>query len=71
MSQKMPLITSVKRRMLSPVTDEGRVVVICEVETVDGTLLLQLTQNAAHELSALLDRFRPRVSPSVSVKRSG
>ena len=71
MSEKMPLITSVKRRMPGPITDEGWAVVVCEVETVDGPLLLQMAQNAAHELSALLDKLRPRVTPAVSVKLSG
>jgi hypothetical protein len=69
MPEKFPLITSVKRRMPGPVTDDGWAVVVCEVETVEGdTLLLQLTQNAAQELNALLDKLQPRVTPVLSVK---
>jgi hypothetical protein len=41
---------------------------VCEVETVDGSLLLQLMANAAHELNALLDRLPPRVTQAVSIK---
>jgi len=68
MSERMPLITSVKRRVPGPVTEDGSAVVVCEVETVDGILLLQLTSKAAHELNALLDKVRPRrVAPTVSV----
>lgn len=67
MSEKMPLITSVKRRVPGPVTDDGSAVVVCEVETVDGIFLLQLTARAANELNALLDKLRPRrVTPTVS-----
>jgi hypothetical protein len=68
MSERMPLITSVKRRVPGPVIEDGTAVVVCEVETVDGSLLLQLTSNAAYELNALLDKLRPRrVTPTVSV----
>ena len=68
MSEKMPLITSVKRRAPGPVTEDGSAIVVCEVETVDGSLLLQLTPNAAHELNALLDKLPLRVTPVVSIK---
>jgi hypothetical protein len=64
----MPLIISVKRRL--PLMDQGAVVVF-EVETVDGPLLLQLTQSAAHELNALLDKNRPRATPVLSIKLTG
>ena len=59
---EVPLITSVKltsarRRSTESVTADGSATVLCLVDTVDGSLLLKLTQNAAHELNALLDEL--------------
>jgi hypothetical protein len=68
MSEKMPLITSVKRRAPGPVSEDGSAIVVCEVETEDGSMLLQLTSKAAHELNALLDKLSTRVTPVVSIK---
>jgi len=68
MSEKMPLITSVKRRVPGPVTKDGSAIVVCEVETVDGSMFLQLTPKAANELNALLDKLSTRVTPVVSIK---
>ena len=68
MSEKMPLITGVKRRAPGSLTEDGFAIVVCEVETADGNLLLQLTPNAAHELNALLDKLPPRITPVVSIK---
>jgi hypothetical protein len=66
---EMPLIMSVKRRL--PLTSDNGPIVIFEVETIDGHLLLQLTQSAAHELNALLDEMRPSAKPILRVKLSG
>jgi hypothetical protein len=68
MSEKMPLITSVKRRRPAKVDAEGRSVVLCEVDTVNGPMLLQLASNAAHELRALIADLPPRVTPSSKVQ---
>jgi hypothetical protein len=46
-------------------------VVVFEVETAAGPLLLQLTQSAAHELNVLLDKMRPRATPALKLELSG
>lgn len=60
MTQKMPLIVSVKRRLPEKVNGRGWRVVSFEVETEKGALLLQMTSQAAGELRALIGG-RPRV----------
>ena len=69
MTNKMPLITSVKRRVPAAVSAEGLIVVVCEVQTANGPMLLQLTSNAAHELHAMLHSdLPPAATPSGRVK---
>jgi hypothetical protein len=66
---EIPLIIGVKRRL--PLTGGNGPIVVFEVETIDGPLLLQLTQSAAHELNALIDEMRPSATPILRVKLSG
>ena len=68
MTERMPLIRSVKQRLPAKVNAEGWSVVVCEVETAHGPMLLQLTSNAAHDLRGLLNDIVPRATPSSKVK---
>ena len=67
MTDKMPLIISVKRRLPEKVNVKGWRVVSFEVETEKGALLVRMTSQAAHELRALISG-PPRVSPSSTAK---
>jgi hypothetical protein len=69
MAEKMPLITSVKHRLPAKVNTEGWSVVVCEVDTAMGPMLLQLTSNAAHDLRKMLEGdLPPRATPSNKVR---
>ena len=67
MTDKMPLIISVKRRLPEKVNVRGWRVVSFEMETEKGALLVQMTSQAAHELRALMGG-QPRVRPSSTAK---
>ena len=67
MTEKMPLIISVKRRLPERVNAQGWRVVSFEMETEKGPLLLQMTSQAAQEMRALIGG-PPRVRPSSTAK---
>jgi hypothetical protein len=64
--RETPIITQVGKRSQTG-TDKWPVVLLLDAETEDGSLLLRLTADAAHQLSELLKR--PRVGPPSDLKK--
>ena len=63
--RETPIITQVGKRSQTG-TDKWPVVLLLDAETEDGSLLLRLTADAAHQLSELLS---PRVGPPSDLKK--
>jgi hypothetical protein len=55
MTEKLPLIVSVKEREPTKVSAEGRPFEEFEVDTTDGPMLLQLTSKATDDLRGMLN----------------
>jgi hypothetical protein len=68
MVDKTPIITRIVKRSQTQ-TDKWPVLLLIDVETESGPLALQLTANAAHELSAHLNPLPPRIGPGSGVER--
>jgi hypothetical protein len=66
--RETPIITKVVKRSQTR-TDKWPVVLLLDAETEDGSLLLRLTVDAAHELSGLLKRLPPRISGPSNLKK--
>ena len=66
--RETPIITRVVKRSQTR-TDKWPVVLLLDAETEDGSLLLRLTADAAHQLSGLLKRLPPRVGHPSDLKK--
>jgi hypothetical protein len=66
--RETPIITQVRERSQTR-TDKGSVVFLLNAETEDGSLLLRLTPDAAHQLSDLLKGLPPSVGPPSDLKK--
>ena len=66
--RETPIITKVVKRSQTR-TDKWPVVLLLDAETEDGSLLLRLTADAAHQLSGLLKRLPPLISSPSNLKK--